>query len=66
MFAPEDVATDAQRVFCFRRGLRDEIRVLCRSAQTLSYTEFFNMALAVEDDQASMKKSTIISQGGFG
>lgn len=47
-----------------KRGLRDEIWLLCRSPHLLSYTELLNMALGVANDHALIKKSTV-DRGGF-
>lgn len=64
LFAPKDVAINVIRVGRFRCGLRDKIRFLCRSPQPFSYMELLSMALGVENDHTSTRKS-IAAIGGF-
>lgn len=60
------MAIDALRVIHFRRGLRDEIQPVCRSPRPLTYTDLFNIALGVKDDQALIKKSMVAKRGFLG
>lgn len=64
LFIPEDMATNALRVCHFRRGLRDDVHLLCRSPQPFCYSEWLNMTLGIEDDQAFIRNS-YVTRGGF-
>lgn len=43
------------RVTHFDMGLRDEIKIMCNSPQTMTYTNLLNIASNVDDDQASIR-----------
>lgn len=64
LFAPKDVFIDALKVGHFKCGLRDDISLLCRSPRLLSYSKLLNMALGVEENQASTRKVLAV-RGGF-
>lgn len=66
LFTLRDVATNALSVGYFRRGLWDEIWLLCKYPRLLTYTELLNMAFGIEDDRVSIKRSTIVTDKFLG
>lgn len=65
MFAPGDVASMLSELADSGRGLKGDIRLLCRTPKLMLYSELLDMSLGVEDDKTSTWKSSATSRGVF-
>lgn len=63
LFVPDYVATDMMRVRCINYARRDELRMICHTGWTQTYTEFLNLPVRVEVDKATIRKSSMFRRG---
>lgn len=64
LFALDHMSINALRVSHFRYAMRDDLRMMCHTCRTQTYTELINLVIRVMVDQKDIRNYST-SQGGF-